>query len=192
MVWNSNGWLKNWHQKFNYLVSRVQAYVGGFYETYFNMYAALFFSLIAGACLGFTGDDCYGKIPFESPIFWCLLLLTMFFMFQTFILISLTFWRIVRLATVAICGHYLAYQGYGFWSLENIDSVKTASLSKLIDPLLAESLQQLNTAQAVCKPYAYANITYGQAWIILPPMALILICFFLGDKKAILGGESIN
>ena len=182
----SSGRLGDWHRKFNYLISRVQARVGGFYEVYFNMYAALFFALTAGACLGFTGDDCYGKIPFESPVFWCLSLLTLFFMFQTFILISLTFWRIVRLATVGICGHYLAYQGYGYWSLENIDAVKTAALSTLLDPLLAESLQQINSAQAVCKPYAYANITYGQAWIVLPPIALILICFFLGDKRAIL------
>jgi hypothetical protein len=143
-----------------------QKVIARFYSKYFTMYAALIFSLGAGACLGFTGENCYGKIPFNSPLFWCLLLVVMFFFFQTFLLIPLTFGRLSRLLVVAVCGHYLTYQAYGFWSLKNLDNI----------------VDVFANTQA-CKPYAYANIAYGHFWLNVPAVALILICFFAGNKK---------
>lgn len=153
------------YQAFNKLIYRAQKVIGGFYSKYFTMYAALLFSVAAGACLGFSGDNCYGKIPFNAPVFWCLLLVVLFFFFQTFLLIPLTFGRLVRLIVVAVCSHYLTYQAYGFWSLENLEVI------------------DIFVDKKICKPYAYANIAYGHFWLNAPAIALILICFFAGNTK---------
>jgi hypothetical protein len=169
------------HNKLNLLIYRFQCVVGSFYSRYFTMHAALIFSLTAGACLGFTGDDCYGKIPFNSPVFWCLLLVTLFFLFQTFIIIEMTIGRLIRLVTVAVCGHYLAYQLYGLWSLTSVEAAEKAV--KIAAPERIESVvnsRWIMEAGNVCKPYAYANMTYGHAWIIVPAIAIVAICFFAG------------
>lgn len=156
---------KSRYQALNAGIYRVQKVIARIYSKYFTMYAALLFSLGAGACLGFTGDNCYGKIPFNAPVFWCLLLIVIFFFFQTFLLIPLTFGRLSRLLVVAVCGHYLTYQAYGFWSLANLEVI------------------DIFVDRQICKPYAYANIAYGHFWLNAPAIALILICFFAGNTK---------
>jgi hypothetical protein len=170
------------YQRLNALILRIQEVTGGWYEKYFTMYAALLFSMTAGACMGFTGDNCYGKIPFDSPVFYCLLLIAIFFLFQTFLLIPLTGGRLLRLLTVAVCGHYLAYQGYGFWSMHNIDQI-ALNLSNVpahqISSLVYDSsMLDMVNGENVCKPYAYANIPYGHFWILGPAAILIGICFW--------------
>lgn len=179
-------WFNVRHSKLNALIYRVQQIIGGVYEKYFTMYAALLFAFFAGACMGMTGDNCYGKIPFNSPVFWCLSLIIIFFMFQTFLLIPLTFWRFVRILTVAICGHYLAYQAYGFWSLFNVDQVIN-DLSSMpageIRSIIMNKSDIIVAGDNVCKPYAYANITYGQIWIVAPALILVAICFFTGNSR---------
>lgn len=179
-------WFNVRHGRLNALIYRFQQIIGGVYEKYFTMYAALLFAFIAGACMGMTGDNCYGKIPFNSPVFWCLLLIIIFFMFQTFLLIPLTFGRFVRILTVAVCGHYLAYQAYGFWSLFNVDQVIN-NLSSMpageIRSIILSENGIIIAGDNVCKPYAYANITYGQIWIVAPAMILVAICFFIGNSQ---------
>lgn len=175
------------YQRLNALILRFQEVVGGWYEKYFTMYAALLFSMTAGACMGFTGDNCYGKIPFDSPVFYCLLLIAIFFLFQTFLLIPLTGGRVLRLLVVAVCGHYLAYQGYGFWSLYNIDQI-ALNLSNVPAHEISSLVYDTNmiglvNGENVCKPYAYANIPYGHFWILGPAAILIGICFFAGNER---------
>lgn len=178
---------KGWYQALNAGIYRVQKVIGRFYSQYFTMYAALLFSLGAGACLGFTGDNCYGKIPFNAPVFWCLLLVVIFFFFQTFLLIPLTFGRLSRLLVVAVCGHYLTYQAYGFWSLANVETVihnlSSIPASQINSVVFDSNLLEVANGIGVCKPYAYANIAYGHFWLNAPAMALILICFFAGNTK---------
>lgn len=175
--------------QFNDFIYRVQQIIGRFYEQYFTLYAALFFAFCAGAFLGFTGDNCYGKVPFDSPLFWIALVIAGFFFFQTFIIVRLTGGRILRLATVAICGHYLSYQAYGFWSLENVDRL-VANLSSVsaanINSVVFES-GFVNTVNGVgvCKPFVFANIIYGHIWVTAPAVVLIMICFFIGEGKQI-------
>jgi len=183
-------WKQKWsdrYQSLNDAIYRGQEAIGDFYSKYFTLYAALFFSMGAGAVLGLTGEDCYGKIPFDSPVFWCLFLGTLFFLFQTFILIRLTLGRLIRLITVAVCGHYLSYQAYGFWSMANVESVidnlSSIPASRINSVALGADMSNLINGVKVCKPYAYANITYGHFWIVVPAIALIMICFFAGGME---------
>jgi len=175
------------YERLNSRVYDIQRAIGKVYSEYFTMPAALFFAMSAGVCMGFTGDDCYGKVPFSSPLFWCLSLLTLFFFFQTFIMIRLTIGRMSRLITVAICGHYLAYQAYGFWSINYIETaaqkISSVSAGQVSD--FVRDVVPFTAGAGVCKPYAYANIPYGHAWIIIPAIAWIMICFFWMD-----GGET--
>lgn len=170
------------YNKLNASILRVQERVGGWYEKYFTMPGALLFALTAGFCMGFTGDNCYGKIPFDTPVFYCLLLIAVFFMFQTFLLIPMTAGRLTRLAVVAICGHYLSYQSYGFWSMANLDqlttSINTIPADKINSVVYDSKFISLINGQNVCKPYAYANIPYGHFWIIAPALIIVAICFF--------------
>ena len=188
MIWSLKSKTASVYQRFNALILIIQEAVGGWYEKYFTMYAALLFALTAGACMGFTGDNCYGKIPFDSPVFYCLLLITVFFLFQTFLLIPLTGGRLVRLLVVAVCGHYLSYQSYGFWSMYNLDQIAT-NLSSVPAGQLKSIVYDTNmigliNGENVCKPYAYANIPYGHFWILGPAVIIITICFFMGNQKA--------
>ena len=222
------------YQAFNSAIYATQNAVGGVYKRYLTLYAALFFALTTGILLGFTGDDCYGKIPFDSSVFWVILMASCFLFFQTFVMVPLTFGRFVRLLVVAVCGHYLSYQAHGFWSLANIDRIsvtfkKSASSIQNIGieslksfvfhseslpadklhsfifkgdstgdvfALSVKSLQSmfykldasgdaLNIAEnvGVCKPYAFADVAYGHFWLNAPAVAIILICFFVGNSK---------
>jgi len=155
-------WIRH-YQKLNELIQRFQDYVGGIYQAYFTFYGALLFSMSAGACISFIDGihgHCEGKIELNSPLSYFLIMLVCFFIFQTFLLVPLTGGRLLRLLGVGLCGHYLAYQTYGFWSLQNIDSI------------------------ASCKPYTYANITYGYMWAFIPALILITICFFVGNLES--------
>ena len=176
------------YQRLNALILRCQETIGGWYEKNFTMYAALLFSLTAGACMGFTGDNCYGKIPFDSLVFYCLLLIVIFFLFQTFLLIPLTGGRLLRLLVVAVCGHYLAYQSYGFWSMYNLDLIATnlsnVPASQINSIVYDTNMIGLVNGENVCKPYAYANIPYGHFWILGPAVIIIALCFFMGNQKA--------
>lgn len=175
------------YQAFNNAIYKAQCAIGAVYGKYFTLYASLVFSMSMGAFLGFTGDDCYGKIPFNSPVFWIALVVALFFFFQTFILIELTFGKIVRLITVAICGHYLAYQLYGFWSLANVDimigNLSSVPASRIENVVMNTGVIDTVNGVGVCKPFAYANIMYGHIWLTVPAIALIMICFFVGNNK---------
>lgn len=163
---NIKDFFSTYYHDLNAAIYKVQRVIAQVYSKYFTMYAALLFAGAAGACLGFTGDDCYGKIPFNSPLFWCLALVVTFFFLQTFLMIALTIGRIARLLVVGVCGHYLSYQAYGFWSIKNV-----------VD------LAEVFSGTDVCRPYAYANIAYGHFWLNVPALALIGICFFSWNKK---------
>ena len=184
---NVREWFNTRYHTLNASIYRGQQAVGRIYSRYFTLYASLLAALVTGGFLGFTGDDCYGKIPFDSPVFWTMALAAAFFFFQTFILIQLTAGRILRLLTVAVCGHYLFYQGYGFWSLNNVEAIESRIGSKTY----SQAMKIINETAVidaingvgVCKPFAFANIIYGHIWLNAPAIVIILICFFVGNTQ---------
>jgi len=180
-------WIIERYNALNNAIYRGQRFIGGIYDRYFTLHASLIAALITGGFLGLTGDDCLGKIPFDSPVFWTLMLAAFFFFFQTFVLIQLTVGRIIRLLTVAVCGHYLFYQGYGLWSQANVELIGTKiasqTYSKIILAMNDATLVAAINGVGICKPFALANTFYGHAWITVPAMLLVLICLFVGNAK---------
>jgi hypothetical protein len=180
-------WIIERYDALNNFIYHGQQVIGGVYDRYFTLHASLIAALITGGFLGLTGENCYGKIPLDSPVFWTLLLAAFFFFFQTFVLIQLTIGRMVRLFTVAICGHYLFYQGYGLWSQANVELVEakitSQPYSKIMLAMNDATLVANINGVGVCKPFALANTLYGHAWITVPAMLLVLICFFVGNAK---------
>lgn len=139
-----------------------QCRVAGFVESNFTFGFALFFAVLSGVALSFIGSNCEGKISYTSPIYYCMLLFICGICGWIFITIQLSILKIVRLLTIGVSAHYLAYQGYGFYSLQFIDST------------------------VACHPFGWANEFYGNMMIHIWPMIAILMAAFL-TKEFVFG-----
>lgn len=131
------------------------------YDKYFTFPLGLLLMLFLGASFSFVGRDCYGIVPSDSPLVVLLGSVTIFIILQIFLTIPLSTTRILRLFTIFWCSFSLAYELYGLYSIEYID-----------------------TKQA-CRPYAYADSAFGYFWAIVPVIVIIAICFLwrMGDEK---------
>ncbi len=139
-----------------------QCRTAGFVETHFTFGFALFFAVLSGIALSFIGSNCEGKISYTSPIYYCMLLFIIGICAWIFITIQLTILKIVRLLTIGISAHYLSYQGYGFYSLQFIDST------------------------IACHPFGWANEFYGNMMIHIPILIIMLMAAFL-TKEFVFG-----
>ncbi len=141
---------------------KSQCITAHFVESHFTFGFALFFAVFSGVALSFIGSNCEGKISYTSPIYYCMLLFIVGICAWIFISIELTILKIVRLLTIAVSAHYLAYQGYGFYSLQFIDST------------------------VACHPFGWANEFYGNMMIHIWPLIAMLMAAFL-TKEFVFG-----
>ena len=126
---------------------------------YFTFGFALFFAVLGGVIISFTGSQCEGKISSDSPVYYCLLLVAAGLSGWIYITIQLTLKRLIRLAGVALGAQYLAHQAYGFYSIRFIDSA------------------------LACHPYGWANEFYGHIMIHAPVAGFMFICLFVWKKE---------
>jgi len=149
-------------RRWNETLYKTQCGSAQFVESHFTFGFALFFAGLSGIALSFIGSNCEGKISYTSPIYYCLLLFIIGICAWIFITIRLTILKILRLLGIGVSTHYLAYQGYGFYSLQFIDST------------------------IACHPFGWANELYGNMMIHIPVLMIMLAAAFL-TKEFVFG-----
>ncbi len=149
-------------RRWNDALYKAQCGAAQFVESHFTFSFALFFAVLSGVAFSFIGSNCEGKISYTSPMYYCLLLFIIGICAWIFITLRLTILKILRLSAIGIGSHYLAYQGYGFWSLQFIDST------------------------VACHPFGWANELYGSMMIHIPVLMIMLAAAFL-TKEFVFG-----